>query len=93
MIEKMQIASKKFRRAKCQKCKKKIPPLEVRGVVSGGLYFGFLCSKCTKEYMDGIPKRLEKMKRKFNKFIKMTNKEKEIYLTKQKILDSLEDKK
>ena len=91
MIEKIQVSSEKFRRANCKKCKIKIMPLKVRGVVQGGMYDGYLCEKCTEEELNDIPKRLKKVNNKFNKLIKMDVEEKRDYLRKLNILKELNE--
>lgn len=92
MLEDIQISSEKFRRAKCKKCKRKIMPLEIRGVVQGGIYDGYLCDKCSEEELDDIPKRLEKVNNKFYKLLKMNVKEKRDYLRRLNILKELDER-
>jgi len=90
MIEDIQVVPEKYRRANCKKCKRKIEHLEVRGVIRGGIYDGYLCEKCSKEYLADIPKCLKKMNEKINKLSKMSDEEKREYLKRLGILRELE---
>ncbi|KKM67270.1 hypothetical protein LCGC14_1472680, partial [marine sediment metagenome] len=56
MIEDIQIAPTKFRRANCKKCKKKINGLKIRSCVKGRLYWGYLCENCSREELERMPK-------------------------------------
>ena len=89
MIEEIQISNPKYRRARCQKCKKKILPLEMRGVVRGSLYFGYLCKKCNKEELLKLPLHIKKMNEKYKEFEKMNDEEKLDYLNRLEILKKL----
>ena len=89
MIEEIQISNPKYRRARCQKCQKKILPLETRGVVRGSLYYGYLCKKCTKKELLKMPSHIENMNKEYEEFKKMNNKEKLDYLNRLKILKEL----
>lgn len=89
MIENIQIAPNKYRRANCKKCKKKILPLEIRGVVCGSLYYGYLCKKCTKEELSKYPLHIKKMNKKCEKFEEMNDDKKLDYLNRLEILKKL----
>lgn len=89
MIENIQISPPKYRRAGCKKCKKKIQPLEVRGVFQGSLYQGYLCKNCTKEELSKMPQHIKQMKKMYEKLEKMDEKEKINYLLKLKIIEKL----
>ena len=88
MIEDIQIASERHRRARCQKCKKKIMPLEIRARVIGK-WEGYLCEKCAREEIEVIPIRLKEIIKKLKDLSKMTDEEKRDYLYRMMILKKL----
>lgn len=90
MIEDIHIAPRKYRRANCQKCKRKIERLEIRSSVQGSLYMGYLCGKCTKEELEKIPKKLKELNKKLCEFEEMNEKERMEYLKRLDILKELE---
>ena len=89
MIEDIQIAPIKVRRANCKKCKKKINRLKIRSCVKGELYWGYLCENCSREELEKMPKHIKKMNIKINEFSRMSNKEKKGYLNRLNILKEL----
>ena len=88
VIEDLEIASEKYRRAGCQRCKKKIMPLEIRARVLGR-YTGFLCEKCARMEIEIIPIHLKEIINKLNKLSKMSEEERRGYLTRMMILKKL----
>ena len=87
-ISHIEIAPEKYRRARCQKCHKKIMPLEVRGAVSGR-FLGYLCEKHLKEELEIIPKQLKQINKEFNRLTNMSKEEKEDQLNRLIILKKL----
>src|SRR3990167_8341859 len=73
-----------------RKCKRKIGKLEVRGVVRGDIYQGYICEECSREYLADMPRRLKMMINKINKLSNMSVEEKRVYLKKLKIIEELE---
>lgn len=88
MIDEISLASNWGPQAKCEKCKKMIKRFSVRGL-SYGRYFGYLCSKCTKEELERAPHLIKELKEGYQKFTDMSEKERKAHLIKIRLLNKL----
>ncbi len=89
MVDKIQISPSK--RAKCVKCENYINKFEVRGKKQlRATHPEYICEKCLKEELSNANNEIENLKKEFDKFSQMNEKQKEIYLNKLKILKNLE---
>jgi hypothetical protein len=86
MIEKAEIGISG--KAICDRygCRKKIKKFEVRGILYSGK---FICEKCLIKELPELQKEIDIIKRDAEKLLKLSEKDREILLIKNKIIDEL----